>query len=144
MSVTAKSSAALPLAVGVLRFLIVLNWLYAAAIVALLVVLQVDERWVMSAFRLAPSPDTDLLLTGMRVIALLGLGSIPLHYVVLKRLLSIVETVRAGDPFVAANASRLRTIGWALLGLNVLAIVIGVVAKSVSTASIPSMPCRPP
>jgi hypothetical protein len=137
MSVTAKSSAALPLAVGVLRFLIILNWLYAAVIVALLVVLQLDERWIISAFRLAPSPDTEMLLTGMRVIALLGLGSIPMNYVVLKRLLSIVETVRAGDPFVAANAGRLRTIGWALLGLNVLAIVIGFVADSVSTPKQP-------
>ena len=29
---------------------------------------------------------------------------VPLNYGVLKRLLAIVETVREGDPFVAANA----------------------------------------
>jgi hypothetical protein len=32
------------------------------------------------------------------------------HGAVLTRLLAIVETVRAGDPFVAANAHRLQAI----------------------------------
>ena len=41
---------------------------------------------------------------GMRAIAALGLVAVPLNLVVLQRLLAMVETVRAGDPFVAANA----------------------------------------
>ena len=69
---------------------------------------------------------------GLRVIAVLGLAAIPLNYVVLKRLLAIVETVRAGDPFVAANASRLKSIAWALLALQLLSLAIGAIAKSVS------------
>lgn len=137
MPTEAKFSPTLPLASGVLRFLVILNWIYAAAIVGLLVVLQVKKEWVMSAFKLPPSSDTEFLLAGMQVIAVLGLVSIPLHYVVLKRLLSIVETLRAGDPFVAGNAIRLRTIAWVLLALNVLAIVIGIIAESVSTPGQP-------
>ncbi|HVE65545.1 MAG TPA: hypothetical protein VNC59_03110, partial [Thermoanaerobaculia bacterium] len=97
------SSAALPIAHVVLRILIVLNWLYGAAIATLLVAMP-NRRWIMSAFDLSPSPDTDQLILGLRAIAAIGLVAVPLHYVVLKRLLSIVETVRAGDPFVAANA----------------------------------------
>jgi hypothetical protein len=69
---------------------------------------------------------------GMRAIAVLGLAAIPLNYVVLKRLLAIVETVRAGDPFVAANASRLQSIAWALLTLQLFSLVIGAIARSVS------------
>ena len=59
------------------------------------------------------------------------------NHVVLKRLLAIVETVRGGDPFVAANASRLQAIAWALLALQVLSLVIGAVAKAVSTPAHP-------
>ena len=42
-----------------------------------------------------------------------------------------------GDPFVAANASRLRAIAWALLALQLLSLVIGAIAKTVSTPAHP-------
>ena len=77
------------------------------------------------------------LVMGLRAIAVLGLAAIPLNYVVLKRLLAIVETVRGGDPFVAANASRLQAIAWALLALQLLSLVIGAIAKAVSTPAHP-------
>ena len=136
MSKPASSSAALPIAYVGLRILIVLNWLMAAVILALLVVLP-NERWIMSAFHLSPSPEAERLVMGLRAIAVLGLVAIPLNYVVLKRLLAIVGTVRAGDPFVPANAQRLQGIGWALLALQLLSLVIGAIAKAVSTPAHP-------
>jgi hypothetical protein len=136
MSSPASSSAALPIAHVVLRILIVLNWLSGAAILALLVVMP-NEQWIMTAFKLSPSPEAERLVMGLRAIAVLGLVAIPLNYVVLKRLLAIVETVRAGDPFVAANASRLQAIAWALLALNLISIVIGAIAETVSTPAHP-------
>jgi len=136
MSKPVSSSAALPIAHVVLRILIVLNWLGGAAILALLV-LSPNAQWIMAAFKLSPSPDTDRLIMGMRAVAVLGLAAIPLHYIVLKRLLAIVATVRAGDPFVAENADRLQAIAWALVALNALSIVIGVIAKAVSTPAHP-------
>jgi hypothetical protein len=136
MSRPASSSAALPIAYVVLRILIVVNWLFGAAILALLVVMP-NEQWIMSAFKLSPSPEAERLVMGLRAIAVLGLAAIPLNYVVLKRLLAIVETVRAGDPFVAANAYRLQAIAWALLALMLLCLVIGAIAKTVSTPAHP-------
>jgi hypothetical protein len=136
MSRSAPSSAALPIAHVVLRILIVMNWLMGAAILALLVVMP-NEQWIMAAFKLPPSPDTDRLIIGLRAIAALGLVAIPLNYVVLKRLLAIVGTVRAGDPFVAANADRLQAIAWALLALQLLSLVIGAIGKTVSSAAHP-------
>ncbi len=136
MSSPTSSSAALPIAYVMLRILIVLNWLSGAAIVALLVVLP-NEQWIMTAFKLSPSPEAERLVMGLRAIAVLGLAAIPLNYAVLKRLLAIVQTVRAGDPFVAANASRLQAIAWVLLALNLLSIVIGAIAKAVSTPAHP-------
>jgi len=74
---------------------------------------------------------------GLRAIAVLGLAAIPLNHAVLTRLLAIVETVRTGDPFVAANAYRLRAIAWALLALQLLSLVIGAVANAISTPAHP-------
>jgi hypothetical protein len=128
--------AALPIAHLVLRILIVLNWLSGAAIATLLVAMP-TRRWIMSALELSPSPEADQLIMGLHAIALIGLATIPLNYAVLKRLLAMVETVRAGDPFVGANASRLRAIAWTLLALQLLGLVIDAIAKSVSTPAHP-------
>jgi len=136
MSRSAASSAALPIAYVGMRILVVINWLGGAAILALLVIMP-NEQWIMAAFKLSPSPEAERLIMGLRAIAVLGLVTIPLNHVILKRLLAIVETVRAGDPFVAANAYRLQTIAWVLLALNVLGIVIGIIARAVSTPAHP-------
>ena len=136
MSERVSSSAALPIAHAVLRILIVVNWLGGAAILALLVATP-NEQWIMSAFKLSPSPDAERLVMGLRAIAVLGLVSIPINYIGLKRLLAMVETVRAGDPFVAANAARLQAIAWALVALQLLSLVIGAIATSVSTPAHP-------
>jgi hypothetical protein len=130
------SSPTLPGAQIVLRLLVVLNWLMGAAILALLVAFP-NEQWIMRAFKLAPGPEAERLVMGLRAVAMLGLATIPLNYVVLKRLLAIVETLRAGDPFVAANAFRLQAIAWALLALQLLSIVIGAIGRSVSTPAHP-------
>src|SRR4030095_1133281 len=136
MSMPASSSAALPIAYVGLRILIVVNWLMGAPILALLVVMTNEQR-IMRAFKISPSPDAERLITGLRAVAVLGLVGIPLNYAVLKRLLAIVLTVRAGDPFVAANAHRLQAIAWALLALQLLSLVIGAIAKAVSSPAHP-------
>jgi len=136
MSRPASSSAALSIAHVVLWILIVVNWLSGAAILALLVFMP-NEQWIMSAFKLSPSPEAERLVRGLRAVAVLGLAAIPLSYVVLRRLLAIVATVRAGDPFVAANASRLQAIAWVLLTLQLLSLVIGAIAKAFSTPAHP-------
>ena len=135
MSKPASSSAALPIAYAVLRLLVVLNWLMAAILILLLA--MPNEQWIMAAFKLSPSPDADRLVMALRAVAVLGLAVVPLNDFVLKRLLAIVETVRAGDPFVAANASRLQAIAWALVALQVLSIVIGAIGRSMSTPAHP-------
>jgi hypothetical protein len=119
-----------------LRILIILNWVMAAAILALLVALP-NEQWIMRAFKLSPSPDAARLVLGLRAVAVLGLVSIPLNYGILKRLLAMVETVRAGDPFVASNAERLRAIAWTLLALQLLSMVIGAIGNAISSPAHP-------
>ena len=129
-------SAALPLAWIALRILIVFNWLVGAAILVLLVAMP-TERWIMSALELTPSPEAERIVMGLRAIAIVGLATIPINYLILKRLLAMVETVRGGDPFVAANAYRLQAIAWMLLALQLLGFVIAAIAAAISTPAHP-------
>jgi hypothetical protein len=73
----------------------------------------------------------------LRAIAALGLVAIPLNDAVLRRLLAIIEMVRRGNPFVAANAQRLQAIAWVLLALQLLSIVIGGIGNAISTPAFP-------
>jgi hypothetical protein len=120
-----------------LRILIIVNWLGGAAILALLLATIVAEQWTFTALGIGPSDQIRSIIMGLRAIAALGLVAIPLNYAVLKRLLAMVETVRRGDPFVAANAYRLQAIAWALLALQLLSLVIAGIGKAISTSAHP-------
>jgi hypothetical protein len=128
-----NQSAALPIAYLALRILIVLNWIFGACILALLLYTFVNEPWTMKALGVSGYPDAPTVMNGMRAVAALGVVSIPLNYAMLKRLLAIVATVRKGDPFVADNAYRLNAIAWLLLALQLLGMVIGGIGKAIST-----------
>ena len=86
-----------------------------------------------------PSPAASRLVFGLRAIAVLGLFAIPINHSILKRLLAIVGTVRARDPFVAANALRLRTIAWALLALQLLSLVIAAIEQVLAGPHLPAV-----
>ena len=124
---------ALPVARVVLKLLVVLNWIYAAIVLAILAGLVSNAAWTMTALGFAPADHTSALVTGVRLIALVGLAAVPLNLIVLRRLLEMIDTVRAGDPFVARNAERLQAIAWALLGQQILQLLVSLIA-SASTA----------
>ncbi|MEP7068333.1 MAG: DUF2975 domain-containing protein [Usitatibacter sp.] len=129
--------SALPVANILLRILTVLNWIYGGIVLAILIGMLTAEQWTMTALGVPPSAETEPVIKGMRMIAVLGVAGVPLNYIVLSRLLAMVNSVRAGDPFVAMNAERLQMIAWAVLGQQVLQLVIGLIAKSVSTPTHP-------
>ena len=91
----------------------------------------------MSEFGLTPSAEADRLIMGLRAIAVIGLATIPLNHLILKRLLAMADTVRAGDPFVAANASRLQTIAWVSVALQLLSLAVAAIARTISTPEHP-------
>ena len=132
-----KNWPVLSVASVTLRVLVVLNWLGGAAILALLLATIIAEQWTFTALGIPPSSEIRPMMTGLRAIALLGLVAVPLNHTVLWRLAAIVETVRGGDPFVAANARRLQVIAWVLLALQLLSIVIGAIGKAVSSPATP-------
>jgi hypothetical protein len=132
MSPSGSSSVALPLVALVLRGLLVLNWVFGAAVLILLLAMP-TETWIMRALQLRPSPEADRLVMGLHAMAMLGLATVPLNHAVLSRLLSIIATVRDGDPFIAANAARLQVMAWALFALQVISLVVGAIGDAVST-----------
>ena len=132
-----RHSSALPITYVVLRILILLNWLSGAAILALLTATIVAEEWTFTALGITPETGIPSMIMGLRAIAALGLVAVLLNYIVLKRLVAIVETVKRGDPFVAANACRLQAIAWVLLGLQLLGLAIAGIGKAISTPANP-------
>ena len=132
-----NSPAALPTAYVVLRILVALNWLYGAIVLAILVGLLTSHQWTMIALGVPPSAQSDELITGMRFIAALGLLAVPLNLGLLRRLIGMVETARAGDPFVPDNAYRLQAIAWLLVGQQLISVLVAIVGKAVSTTGHP-------
>jgi len=131
------ASPALPAARRLLTALLYANWLYGLGILALLLATVVAPGPVFHALGVLPIDGRETLAAGMRLVMLVGIVAVPVAYVVLSRLRAIVDTVREGDPFVAANAERLQTIAWAYLGLELLRIAVGVVAAGVRSSGQP-------
>ena len=132
-----SQTAALPIAYVFIRIVIILNWILGAGILALLIAMIIAQTWTLRALGITGATGIPQAIAGLRWVAVLGLVSIPLNYIVLKRLLAIVVTVRRGDPFVADNAYRLNAIAWVLLALQVISLVIGAIGKAVSTPQHP-------
>ena len=128
---------ALPAARRLLTALLYINWVYGLGILGLLLASIVVPDLLFKGLGVRPAAGRDTLELGMRMIMVIGIAAVPLAHVVLSRLRAIVDTVRDGDPFVAANAERLQTIAWAYLGLELLHIAVGVLAASSGSAAQP-------
>src|SRR3954453_8628652 len=115
-----KHSPVLRAAWIALRALIVLNWMFGTLMLVFLAATFQAEEWTFRALRVGAVAGHQGMVAGMRGIMAIGILGVPVAYVVLPKLLEIVASVRAGQPFSVENAVRLRTIAWAQLGLEVL------------------------
>ena len=124
-------SNALAMSRRVLRVLITLNLLLGFLILALLIASLIAWEWVIGALGAPPTSSIEA-----RLVMVIGVLGTPVTHVALTRLLAIVRSVSVGDPFVAENATRLRQIAWAVLGLELLHMGVGIVeAKAASGAA---------
>jgi hypothetical protein len=125
----------------VLRTLMVLNPIFGLLILAMLIATLTVEDFTMRALihehAATHSAERHALIIGMRWIMAFGVSAVVLTQVALKRLLAIGETVSAGDPFIIINAERIKTIAWSVLGLEILHLIIGMIARGVSTETHP-------
>ena len=125
---------------GVSRFLVrifrLLNLLTGVLLLGMLVASFLFEPLFLAVFanKQPPSIDPGLLLPTLRVWVLLAVPMIAAVHISLSRLLEMIETVRAGDPFVPENAVRLKTIAWCLLATKLLGLAFGAMAAIMNAA----------
>lgn len=112
----------------VLRWLTILNALYGVALGLLLLATLAAPQALPSA--LVGRPVNPAATRAMRLVMLVGLAAVPIVNIILARLRAIVETVRAGDPFVLGNAARLNAIAFAVLALELLHVAVGALGSS--------------
>src|SRR3954471_2374179 len=120
-----------------LRILMILNWIFGALILALLAISFQAEEWTWRALGVGAVAGHEGVVAGMRAIMVIGIAGTPITWVVFSRLLRIIESVRTGEPFMVDNAGRLRTVAWALFGLELLHICVVAIASAVSTKELP-------
>lgn len=126
-----RSERPLALSRTVLRMLVVLNVILAILIFALLIFTLIASGPVTRALGVTPTPDSGRLIFSMRGIMVIGILAAPVVHLICTRLLAMVETVNAGDPFVAENADRLQTIAWAIVGLELMHVGVVILANGV-------------
>jgi hypothetical protein len=89
-------------------------------------VLGLIASWIFSAqfatTLLHPDPVADVpsATIGLRFLILIGITMSIATDRLLAALAQVIDSAGAGDPFISANARRLRTIGWCLLALQLL------------------------
>ena len=130
----ARPDAVMRTANAVLRLLIFLN-IAGFILLALFGALSFHPGLrdaIVSARGEAAAAD---VLFAFRLVVLIVAFVVPLAHVLLTRLRAMVATVTAGDPFVPANADRLKTIAWCLLGIQLCDLAFGFVALTVGTRS---------
>lgn len=109
-----------------LRVARLLNLAAAVAFFALLLASFVLEPAFREYFSRQPGLGSDPVLPVMRLWTAAGMPVFAAVHVMLSRLLSIIGTVRAGDPFVPENAIRLRTVAWCLLAVQLFELACGI------------------
>lgn len=120
-----------------LRTLMVLNCVYGALILALLLISLQAGGWTWRALGVGSIAGHEGMIVGMRLIMAIGIVSVPIGFVFFRELLRIVESVRAGEPFTVENARRMKIIAWALLALEMLHVGVVAIASAVSTREVP-------
>ena len=125
-------SHALTLARPAILLAIVANLIYGGMILAFFTGSFFIAGWPAKPLGYDPATMHAYLPLGLRAVELLGLVLVGLVYVILRRLLAIVDSVRGGDPFVQDNANRLQTIAWCLLGIELLRVAVAAIGTAVA------------
>lgn len=128
---TRTSIQALAVARPVIQGLVVLNILYALVIGGLLVASFFMEGWPARPLGFDLVNAHPMVPLGLRAIVVIGLIGAAIVHTILRRLLAIVDSVRAGDPFILDNARRLDAIAWRVLALEGLRLIVAAIAAVV-------------
>lgn len=124
-----RHPAVLTVTERVVAALIVLNIVYGAGVLVLLVATFVAPSLTVEAIA-GKVPPAGGEVGPMRWLMIVGLAAVPLTHLMLTRLRSMVSSVQEGDPFVADNARRLNVLAAGVGGLELLRLAAGFVGSS--------------
>ncbi|GAA4022134.1 hypothetical protein GCM10022280_23450 [Sphingomonas swuensis] len=120
----------------VLRALVVLNFLVGVPLLLLFGYTFVAEaKFLETLGKLNIGMDLPLLLASARWLLAIAAPVMLFAHLLFRRLLAILRTVEEGEPFVAANAERLRVVAWCLLAIQLCDIGFGIAATAFDTAA---------
>lgn len=110
---------------ALLTFLMALTAFVGVALALLIPIIQIKADSVGEAIGThGPLATSEFMPALLTVLALLIL-MMPLTWRFLRDLRQIVDTVATGDPFVPANATRLRTMAWLSIAIQIVALLAG-------------------
>ena len=75
-----------------------------------------------------PGLDPANLLPWLLVVFALGILLMGLIWTIMRRLLAIIDSVEDGNPFLRANAVRLKAIGWLMVAVQIIGLPLAVAA----------------
>jgi Protein of unknown function (DUF2975) len=79
-----------------------------------------------------PGIDTSSLLPGLLAVFAFGIVVLGLLWTMMRKLLNIIDSVEDGNPFIKANAARLRAIGWMMVGVQIVGLPLATAAGNVA------------
>jgi len=79
-----------------------------------------------------PGIDTSSLLPGLLAVFAFGIVVLGLLWTMMRKLLNIIDSVEDGNPFIKANAVRLRAIGWMMVGVQIVGLPLATAAGNVA------------
>lgn len=77
-----------------------------------------------------PNLDPLTLLPNLLSVFALGILTLGLIWTMMRKLLAIIASVEDGNPFVRANAIRLKAIGWLMVGLQIVGVPLAIAARN--------------
>lgn len=119
----------------VLMVLVVLNWVFVAFFAAVLVFLLSPVSATIAA-DLAQAYGVDraaIVVRAMAWVMVLAIMTGVVVNVLFRRMLAIVRSAIDGDAFTLVNARRLRTVGWALLMVQILDLGFGMISLAIDS-----------
>ena len=88
--------------------------------------------WTEAAASIAkeyPAMDAAALYPKLYLIFALGILLLGIVWTVMRKLLAIIRSVEDGNPFVVANAVRLKAIGWLMVAVQIIGIPLAIAAR---------------
>lgn len=79
-----------------------------------------------------PGINTSNLLPSLLAVFAFGIIVLGLLWTMMRKLLVIIDSVEDGNPFIKANAVRLRAIGWIMVGIQVVGLPLATTAGNVA------------